>query len=153
MTVSARAARKVTPPARLGSRNMNPPGLGLLALLREDLRTHDGNLLEQGFWAVAVHRFGNWRMGLPKILRAPCTLLYRFLFKFVEWTCGITLPYTVTLGRRVRLWHHSGMILHAEAIGDDVHVRQNTTFGVSRQFRANSIWAGVALGCWSPVGQ
>src|ERR1700693_5477103 len=30
---------------------------------------------------------------------------------------------------------------------------ENTTFGVSRQFRANSISAGVALGCWSPVGQ
>ena len=32
-------------------------------------------------------------------------------------------------------------------------VEENTTFGVSRQFRANSISAGVALGCWSPVGQ
>ncbi len=52
-----------------GGRNMNPAGMGLLALLREDLRTHDGKILEQGFWAVAVHRFGNWRMGLPKLLR------------------------------------------------------------------------------------
>src|SRR5215207_1670337 len=32
-------------------------------------------------------------------------------------------------------------------------VEENTTFGVSRQFRANSICAGVASGCWSPVGQ
>src|SRR5215472_7813370 len=32
-------------------------------------------------------------------------------------------------------------------------VEENTTFGVSRQFRANSICAGVAPGCWSPVGQ
>ena len=32
-------------------------------------------------------------------------------------------------------------------------VEENTTFGVSRQFRANSIWAGVASGCLSPVGQ
>src|SRR4029450_12745071 len=32
-------------------------------------------------------------------------------------------------------------------------VEENTTFGMSRQFRANSISAGVALGCWSPVGQ
>ena len=65
--------------------------------------------------------------------RVPATLLYRFLFKWVEWTCGITLPYTVRLGRRVRIWHHGGMILHAAAIGDDVHVRQNTTFGVARR--------------------
>src|SRR4029450_11513243 len=31
-------------------------------------------------------------------------------------------------------------------------VEENTPFGVSRQFRANSICAGVAPGCWSPVG-
>ena len=119
--------------AGVGSRNMNPAGIGLLSLLKEDLRTHDGKLLEQGFWAVAVHRFGNWRMGLPKVFRAPCTLLYRFAFRWVEWTCGITLPYTVRLGRRVRIWHHGGMILHAASIGDDVHIRQNTTFGIARK--------------------
>jgi serine O-acetyltransferase len=133
-----------------GTRNMNPPGFGLLALLREDLRTHDGKFFEQGFWAVAVHRFGNWRMGLPKPVRFPFTLLYRFLFKFVEWTCGITLPYTVKLGRRVRLWHHGGMILHADAIGDDVHIRQNTTFGIARKdrlFELPTIEDRVDIGC------
>jgi len=118
---------------RRGSRNLNPAGIGFIALLREDLRTHHGNVFEQGFWAVAVHRFGNWRMGRTKLVRAPLTLLYRFLVKWVEWTCGITLPYTVRLGRRGRIWHHGGMILHAESIGDDVHVRQNTTFGIARK--------------------
>jgi serine O-acetyltransferase len=129
---------------------MNPPGLGLLALLREDLRTHDRNLFEQGFWAVSVHRFGNWRMGLPKLLRMPATLLYRFAYKWVEWTCGITLPYTVGLGRRVRIWHHGGMILHADRIGDDVHIRQTTTFGVARRDALHAlpvIEDRVDLGC------
>lgn len=133
-----------------GTRNMNPPGIRLIALLREDLRTHDGKLFEQGFWAVAVHRLGNWRMGLPKPMRFPFTLLYRFLFKWVEWTCGITLPYTVKLGRRVRLWHHGGMILHAAAIGDDVHIRQNTTFGIARSdrlFELPTIEDRVDIGC------
>ena len=117
-----------------GDVNQNPPGMGLLALLREDRRTHDGRWLEQGCWAVAVHRFGNWRMSVrPRLVRLPLSLLYKFLEKWVEWTCGITLPYTVKLGRRVRIWHHGGMILHAESIGDDVHVRQNTTFGVARR--------------------
>jgi len=133
-----------------GAANQNPPEIGFFGLLREDLETHDDNLFEQGFWAVAVHRFGNWRMGLPRPLRMPCTLLYRFLFKWVEWTCGITLPYTVKLGRRVRLWHHSGMILHAAAIGDDVHIRQNTTFGIARRdklFELPTIENGVDIGC------
>ena len=127
-------------PLSRGDRNQNPPGIGLLELLREDLRSHDGDVFEQGFWAVAVHRFGNWRMGFRwKPVRAPLTLVYRFLFKWVEWTCGITLPYTVLLGRRVRIWHHGGMILHARAIGDDVQIRQNTTMGIADRNRLTGI--------------
>ena len=119
--------------AQRAAMNKNPSDIGFLALLREDWQTHERAFMEQGFWAVALHRFGNWRMDRMKLLRAPMTLIYLFLFKWVEWTCGITLPYTVWLGRRVRIWHHSGMILHAEAIGDDVHIRHNTTFGVVRR--------------------
>ena len=32
-------------------------------------------------------------------------------------------------------------------------VEENTTFGMSRQRRANSLCAGVTPGCWSAVGQ
>src|SRR5258706_10862188 len=128
-TTQLAAAPSPTVEVNHGDRNLNPAGVGLFALLREDLRTHDGKILEQGFWAIAVHRFGNWRMGLPKPLRAPLTILYGILYRCVEWTCGISLPYTVQLGRRVRIWHHSGMILNARSIGDEVHIRQNTTFG------------------------
>jgi len=134
-----------------GDRNGNPPGMGLLALLREDLRTHGGSILEQGFWAVATHRFGNWRMGIRfKPLRAPFTVIYRFLYLFVEITTGISLPYTVALGRRVRIWHHSGIILNARAIGDDVHIRQNTTMGVISVERFQdipTIGNRVEIGC------
>ncbi len=132
LSISQETSVATAPPK--GSVNNNPPGVGLIELLREDLRTHDGNFFEQGFWAVAVHRFGNWRMGVRfRLLRAPLTLLYRFLYRFVEWTCGISLPYTAKLGRRVRLWHHGGMILNAKSVGDDVHIRQNTTFGIARR--------------------
>jgi serine O-acetyltransferase len=137
-----------------GDRNLNPAGIGLLALLREDLRTHDNHLCEQGFWAIAVHRFGNWRMGLPKPIRAPMTIAYRFLYKWVEWTCGISLPYTVRLGRRVRIWHHGGIILHARSIGDDVTIRQNTTFGLicpSRPLEIPTIEDRVDIGCGACV--
>jgi serine O-acetyltransferase len=128
------------PPLNPGDRNLNPPGIGFLALLREDLRTHDNDFMEPGFWAVALHRFGNWRMGIRfKLLRAPLTLLYRFLARPAELIGGIHLPYTVRLGRRVRIWHHGGMVLHARSIGDDVHIRQNTTFGVAVRGRNRAI--------------
>jgi len=148
-TKSNRSEKK-RPPAEMGKTNQNPDGIGLWGLLREDLRTHEGKLLEQGFWALAVHRFGNWRMDLPtKLLRIPFSVLYKFSYRCVEWSCGISLPYTVRVGRRVRLWHHGGMILHAASIGDDVQIRQNTTFGVARtdhNFELPVIEAGVDIG-------
>ncbi len=133
MNAESRTRTAPLEPLPKGDHNGNPAGISLLALIEEDLRTHDNLLMEQGFWALAVHRFGNWRMGIRwKIVRAPMTLVYRCLYRCVEWTCGISLPYTVKVGRRVRIWHHSGMILHARSIGDDVQLRHNTTFGVAR---------------------
>lgn len=138
-----------------GSYNRNPAGIGLFSLLREDLQTHEGKLFEQGFWAVAVHRFGNWRMDVrPKLLRTPFSVVYKIAYKMVEWLCGISLPYTVRLGRRVRIWHHGGMILHAESIGDDVQIRQNTTFGVARtdhNFELPRIGDRADIGCGACV--
>ena len=151
-SVSAAPAKPV---AMRGEANQNPAGIGLRALLREDRRTHDGKWLEQGYWAVAVHRFGNWRMGVrPRVLRLPLSLLYKLMEKWVQWTCGITLPYTVKLGRRVRIWHHGGMVLHARSIGDDVHIRQNTTFGVARRDRLHelpTIEDRVDIGCGAVI--
>jgi serine O-acetyltransferase len=139
------------PPLNPGDRNLNPPGIGLLALLREDLRTYDHDPFEPGFWAVAMHRFGNWRMGIrPKLVRAPFSLAYRFLSRVVELIAGIHLPYTVRLGRRVRIWHHGGIVLHARSIGDDVHIRHNTTFGVAARGRLRAlptIEDRVDIGC------
>ena len=118
-------------PLPKGDRDENPRGIGLLALLAEDYRTHDRDLLEPGLWAVAVHRFGNARMRVrPKLLRAPLSILYRLMFTAVDWFWGINLPYNTKLGRRVRIWHHGGIWLGARAIGDDVHIRHNSTFGV-----------------------
>lgn len=115
-----------------GHHNENPPGLGFWALIAEDWRSHDRGNLSQGFWALFWHRFGNWRMSVrPKVLRLPLTVIYRLMYKLCQWMGGIDLPYTVRVGRRVRLEHFGGMILVAQAIGDDVIVRQNTTFGIT----------------------
>lgn len=115
-----------------GDANGNPAGIGFWTLVAEDFRTHGRDPLSQGFWALFWHRFGNWRMSVrPRLLRAPLTLLYRIMFKLCEWVCGIMLPYTVRVGRRVRLEHFGGMILVAQAIGDDVILRQNTTLGIA----------------------
>ena len=138
-----------------GDQNLNPKGIGFFALLREDLKTYDNDPFEPGFWVVAVHRFGNWRMGIrPKLIRLPFTLFYRFVGRFVELIAGIHLPYTVRLGRRVRIWHHGGIVLHARSIGDDVHIRHNTTFGLATRSRVRAIPTiedRVDIGCGACV--
>ncbi|TCP39578.1 glycosyltransferase [Rhodovulum marinum] len=116
-----------------GTANCNPLGIGFWALVREDFRTNDSDLLSQGFWALFWHRFGNWRMEVrPKLLRAPLSVIYGLMYKMCQWFGGIMLPYTVRVGRRVRLDHFGGMILVAQQIGNDVIIRQNTTFGIAR---------------------
>ncbi len=116
-----------------GTRNMNPEGIGFWALVAEDFRAHGRRMAAQGFWALFWHRFGNARMQVrSRILRAPLTLLYRLMSKLCEIFCGISLPYTVIVGRRVVLEHFGGMVLVADRIGDEVIVRQNTTFGIAR---------------------
>jgi serine O-acetyltransferase len=126
-------------PLPKGDRNENPRSIGLLALLKEDYRTHDRDLLEPGFLAVAIHRLGNARMGIRfKLLRAPFTIIYKLLFTTMLWLWGINLPYNTKLGRRVRIWHHGGIWLGARAIGDDVHIRHNTTFGILSRNEPNA---------------
>lgn len=114
-----------------GRTNENPKGIGFWALVAEDWHTHGKDALSQGFWTLFWHRFGNWRMSVrSKLLRAPLSALYKLMEKGCQWT-GIQLPYTVRVGRRVKLEHFGGMILVAQTIGDDVIIRQNTTFGIA----------------------
>jgi serine O-acetyltransferase len=119
------------PPLPDGSRNMNPPDLSFRALVAEDYRTNDSSLSNQGFLMLLVHRFCNRRMDVrPKLLRAPLTVIYRILNKMTQILFGMKLDYTVKVGRRVKLEHFGGMILGAREIGNDVVIRQNTTFGI-----------------------
>ena len=116
-----------------GRTDCNPKDISFWALVAEDFATHDRDLLSQGFWALFWHRFGNWRMGIrPRALRMPFSLLYKVMFRLCQWWGGIMLPYTTYVGRRVKLEHFGGMVLVAQEIGDDVIIRQNTTFGVAR---------------------
>jgi len=113
-----------------GERNQNPPELSFLALLLEDLRTHESPFAH-GFVAMAVHRFANWRMGLPKWLRPPFTVLFEILNVCVFWTARIEIPYVTKMGRRVRFWHHGGCVVGALYVGDDVQFRHNVTVGLA----------------------
>jgi serine O-acetyltransferase len=103
----------------------------LLQQIREDLSAHKRDWTRPGFRAVASHRFGVWRMTVKsKILRAPLSLIYRWMYRKCRNVYGIELPYTVQLGRRVIIEHQHGIVIHgASVIGDDCILRQGVTLG------------------------
>lgn len=105
-------------------------GLGLLALVREDHAANGGDWTRPGFRALAVYRFGVWRMRLPKPLRWPMSVLYRMLQRRVRNRYGIELDYATKVGRRLVIEHQHGVVIHGRCvIGDDCVLRQGVTLG------------------------
>jgi serine acetyltransferase/GT2 family glycosyltransferase len=118
--------------------------LPLWAQIYEDWVAHGRDWTLPGFRAVAVCRFGQWRMRVrSRFLRAPLSVVYRFMFRYVRNHYGIELPYTVALGRRVVFEHQSGIVIHGYSqIGDECVIRQGVTLG---NRRANEPFAAPAL--------
>jgi serine O-acetyltransferase len=130
--------------------------LGLWQQIKEDWQAHDCDWTKPGFRAVAVHRFGNWRMTVePKLLRAPLSILYRMLYRKIRNTYGIELPYTTQLGRRVIIEHQHGIVIHGYCtIGDDCIIRQGVTIGnryVDRPLEAPKLGDRVNVGAGAKV--
>ncbi len=131
-------------------------GPGLLALVAEDWRSHYRDWTLPGFRALAVHRFGVWRMGVrPKLLRAPLSLLYRALYRRCRNRYGIELPYSARVGRGVVIEHQGGIVIHGNTrIGDRCIIRQNCTLGLRHLDRLDDapiLGDGVQLGAGAVV--
>ncbi len=109
----------------------NETSLSLWQQIQEDWIAHGKDWTKPGFRAVAVYRFGVWRMKIKsKILRTPFSILYRMLFRKVRNNYGIELPYSVDLGRRVIIEHQGAIVIHGGCkIGDDSIIRQGVTLG------------------------
>jgi serine O-acetyltransferase len=130
--------------------------LGLWQQIKEDWIAHGRDWTKPGFRAVAVHRFGVWRMKVePKILRAPFSILYRALFRKIRNTYGIELPYSTQLGRRVIIEHQSAIVIHGDCvIGDDCIIRQGVTMGnryLDRPFDAPKLGTRVNVGAGAKI--
>ncbi|HEY9611705.1 MAG TPA: serine O-acetyltransferase [Chroococcales cyanobacterium] len=142
----------VTQPDILSSVNESEtPNLGLWQQIKEDWIAHGRDWTKPGFRAVAVYRFGVWRMKIKSlILRAPFSILYRALFRKIRNTYGIELPYSAQLGRRVVIEHQSCIVIHGDCvIGDDCIIRQGVTMGnryLDRAFDAPKLGKRVNVG-------
>ena len=130
--------------------------LSLLQQIKEDWIAHGKDWTKPGFRAVAVQRFGVWRMKIePKLLRAPFSLIYRSLYRKMRNTYGIELPYTVKLGRRVIFEHQGGIVIHGYcSIGDDSIIRQGVTLGnryIEKPFEAPQLGKKVNVGAGAKI--
>jgi serine acetyltransferase len=128
----------------------------LWELLREDFVAHGRDLSKPGFQAIAVYRFGGWRMKVePKALRAPLSVAYRALYRTVRNLYGIELPYNAKIGRRVIFEHQHGIVVHGQTvIGDDCVIRQGVTLGIRSHERLNEapvLGRGVNVGAGAVI--
>ncbi|WP_432495562.1 LbetaH domain-containing protein [Kineococcus auxinigenes] len=105
--------------------------IGLLAQLREDVAVN-GGALRPGTHAVVVHRLGAWARSeaLPAWARPVGRKLGSLGHVVVRNLYGIELPPTTVLGRRVRIAHQNGIVVHPRSrIGDDCIIRQGVSIG------------------------
>ena len=109
--------------------------MGLLAVLREDLRTHQGALSRPGLQTLWNYRIGTWAGTLPPGLRQLAGLVYFLGHRFCRNVYGIELFRTARIGRRFLIGHQHGIVIHQYAsIGDDCSVRQGVTFGIGTEW-------------------
>jgi serine O-acetyltransferase len=103
----------------------------LRQIVREDWSRNDQSWFRPGCQALAVYRFGVWRRSVSsRIPRAILDLTYRVLNVLVRNTYGIELYHTTRIGRRLRIAHQSGIIIHPDAVlGDDCMIRQGVSIG------------------------
>ncbi len=104
--------------------------------VREDWQTNKRDWTQPGFRALVMYRFGVWRTQIPtssigaRVKRRLAGRLYRFMHRYVRNRYGIELHSSSRLGRRVRIAHQGGIVIHRFAeIGDDCIIRQGVTLG------------------------
>lgn len=129
---------------------------GLVAQVHEDWEANGRDWTRPGFRALAVHRFGNWRMAVePKVVRAPLSVLYRAGERHCRNIYGIELPYSARVGRGVVIEHQGGIVVHGDSvIGDGCVLRQGVTLGMkntAKPFDAPTLEAGVDVGAGAVI--
>jgi serine O-acetyltransferase len=123
--------------------------------IRDDLATYGGNWSQQGFWALSVHRFGQWRYGMRFTpARKICSAVYKLAYKAVQIITGIELPCEASVGQNFRIDHFGGIVVSGFAsFGDDCVIRNGVTIGLRHpdQPEAPRIGNNVSVGAGAKI--
>jgi serine O-acetyltransferase len=97
----------------------------------EDYKSHKRALISQGFWALAIHRYGTAARSIRFApLRFPFVVLHVILTKLSEIFFGIYIGANAKIGSHCVIEHFGSIIIHAEAtLGNSVRLRQGVTIG------------------------
>lgn len=119
--------------------------------LRADFHAHGRQWGAQGFWALAVYRFGRWAMQRrSRVMRKLLSYPYFVLHKLVQIVAGIELPREVSIGRNFIIDHSGGIVISGYAtFGDNCRIRNGVVVGLARVEDpcAPQIGSDVDIGC------
>ena len=100
--------------------------------IKQDFKAYQGNFGAQGFWVMLVYRLGRWRYGVrPVLLRKLLSLIYKFLYKFIQILTGIELPCEAEVGNDFIIDHFGGVVISGYAkFGDNCRIRNGVVVGL-----------------------
>lgn len=100
--------------------------------IRADYQSHGRRLSSQGFWVLAIYRFGRWRFRVrPRLLRMPLSFVYHVLFKLSQIIAGVELPCEVVIGKNFVIDHFGGIVVSGYArFGDNCRIRNGVVVGL-----------------------
>ena len=117
----------------------------------QDWQINQGN--RRSKFVLSCFRLAQLFNRLPFLLRwigYPWFIFYELI---IIWILGTELPYKITIGPRLRLFHGIGTVIHKDALlGSDITLRHSTTIGSKHENGGSPIIEDhVNIGCHSII--
>lgn len=103
-----------------------------LTFIKQDWNNNHNNT--KGKFITMHFRIANYykEKKAAKIFLVPYLALYRFFF---EWLLGIKIPYQVTAGKGLRVYHGYALVINKDTVfGENCILRHSTTIGNKGEF-------------------
>lgn len=101
--------------------------MGFIQFITQDWKANKGN--SKGRIFLVLFRIANF-LAKRKFLFYPGLPYLLFYRLFVEWGCGIEIPWGLQVGKNLRLFHGQALVINRNVVmGENCTIRQCTTIG------------------------